>query len=1068
MSISQDYLRQLAAAASTLDERMHGDGLSGDDSMPCDLVDARLGAWRRIVARGDDPCFNRRLRWDDLDRPSVQRLLGTIRLDENHPLPAWCATVTEIMTQASALASENPQRLCDPQPDEPIPFQPLLEVLLRVGRDHLARRLGKTQRHPEILSSLSRQANPALEHGLMCRLAHIGVRTLYQTFDQFRADRDTSMGCYEAFTIRLLGDGFNAFFCEFPVLARLWSLAIDQWAVSTAEFLVRLAVDWPCLVAKFDAPQQIQVAEIEPLLSDSHEGGRFVISLGFGDERGVVYKPRSLRLEAGFEQLLAWIARQDEQLCLRTPGVIDLGTHGWAERIGHEPCLDAEAVKRYYDRAGMLLCLVHLLEVTDLHWENLIASGEHPMLVDLETLLHPRKRLPAETGSGAEQVAWLRFVHSVRHTGLLPHRDDLGVCFCDSSGLGGVNDFDGTMQQSQWREINTDRMERAMVQGPLPRHGNRVMLDGVVIHPREYVNQVREGFERMYRFVIAHRDALLSPDGPLQPFKDGMARFVFRGTAAYGRVHQHALTPQLLRNGVDRSLAIEALSRIYLCDEDRPAIWPLFAAERRAMEQLDVPRFNVSTLSSDLVVDGMTLTGYFETSGHAAICAKIRATSEENLAFECLQIDASLYSPLAPTPDEGNHSRVEGGERAVQSDNGALIAAANQLADLLARRVIRGMDGSATWFELRTLAAEHRYQVMPISLSLGNGTAGVLLFLSALANLTRLSETCQSLLEGVRIHLRQQLKSEDYVRDVVPLGALDGRTSIVYGLTRAGLLLDDSTLIEKALRLVDSITPDDIGADRQFDVVGGAAGAILAVLPLLNLTGEARVRKFVMACGEHLLTHRRSSATGHRSWATLADRLLTGFSHGATGIALALARAAVATGTEAFFAAAEEAIAYESTCFDSEAGNWPDLRPDVENPFACTWCHGAPGIALARTLLLDVLDTQTVRHEIDRALMTTREYRRDEIDHLCCGGFGRAEVLMEVGRLLNRPALLDEGRTLIERILKRAETRGGFALRSGPLALVPNAGLFHGLSGIGYTLLRLVAPSRLPSVLTFA
>ena len=53
---------------------------------------------------------------------------------------------------------------------------------------------------------------------------------------------------------------------------------------------------------------------------------------------------------------------------------------------------------------------------------------------------------------------------------------------------------------------------------------------------------------------------------------------------------------------------------------------------------------------------------------------------------------------------------------------------------------------------------------------------------------------------------------------------------------------------------------------------------------------------------------------------------LTGYSHGAAGIALALLELAARTGAEGFRSAARGAIDYERSLFSSEAGNWPDLR----------------------------------------------------------------------------------------------------------------------------------------------
>ena len=62
--------------------------------------------------------------------------------------------------------------------------------------------------------------------------------------------------------------------------------------------------------------------------------------------------------------------------------------YGWVEYVEYQPCSDETAVERFYQRAGMLLCSIYVLRGNDCHHENLIASGEHLVLIDMETLLH--------------------------------------------------------------------------------------------------------------------------------------------------------------------------------------------------------------------------------------------------------------------------------------------------------------------------------------------------------------------------------------------------------------------------------------------------------------------------------------------------------------------------------------------------------------------------------------------------------------------------------------------------------------------------------------------------------
>jgi lantibiotic modifying enzyme len=188
-------------------------------------------------------------------------------------------------------------------------------------------------------------------------------------------------------------------------------------------------------------------------------------------------------------------------------------------------------------------------------------------------------------------------------------------------------------------------------------------------------------------------------------------------------------------------------------------------------------------------------------------------------------------------------------------------------------------------------------------------------------------------------------------------------------------------------------------------------GAILGLLTLYQVTGEAKVLDQAINCGQHLLSHRISEQEHPRAWKTIAQMPLTGFSHGASGIAYALLRLYAVTEDQAYLQAAQEGIAYERSVFSAAAANWPDLR-DVSNGlcqsrFMVTWCHGAPGIALSRLGGLSIYQTDEILQDVEVALQTTLKYSLQGLDHLCCGNFGRIEVLLVAAQKLFRPHLLE-------------------------------------------------------------
>jgi lantibiotic modifying enzyme len=130
-----------------------------------------------------------------------------------------------------------------------------------------------------------------------------------------------------------------------------------------------------------------------------------------------------------------------------------------------------------------------------------------------------------------------------------------------------------------------------------------------------------------------------------------------------------------------------------------------------------------------------------------------------------------------------------------------------------------------------------------------------------------------------------------------------------------------------------------------------------------------------------------------------------------------------------------------------------------------SWCYGAPGIGLARLGGLPVLDTPQVRNDIQAALQTTLTTGLSSTDNLCCGNGGCIELLVAASGRLGQPHLLEVARQWASVLVHRATQRGGFHLLTQLPRQAFNPGLFQGYAGVGYELLRVAFPERIPSLL---
>jgi len=219
-------------------------------------------------------------------------------------------------------------------------------------------------------------------------------------------------------------------------------------------------------------------------------------------------------------------------------------------------------------------------------------------------------------------------------------------------------------------------------------------------------------------------------------------------------------------------------------------------------------------------------------------------------------------------------------------------------------------------------------------------------------------------------------------------------------------------------------------------------------------------------CGEHLLRQSRVGAQGRRSWVGhgFGPRALNGMSHGAAGFAYALALLSAAAGREDFAQAAAECIAFENSSYDPNRNNWPDLRGGGEPSWLCQWCYGAPGIGLARIAASKrgAIAGNAVAADISNAVDGAQRGWPSAVDTLCCGTLGSVEFFCEAAGALGRGELRELASQRLMAVLQAARSAGDYRWNSGTGQF--NLGLFRGLAGVGYTLLRRLDGS-LPNVL---
>jgi type 2 lantibiotic biosynthesis protein LanM len=1055
----------------------------GASSFPRALerAQARPLGWKSEKSFQRGPLFEERLALDSLSEPDLLAILAEPAANlkaRSQEVPEWLAALqdafehTECERELIALLEESGR-------DHALGgVLPALGPLFQRGLVSVQRRVEALQRHrpslPFDTAMLPTVFVAALAPAVLFKISKPVILELNIARLEERLEGATGQDRFLDFVRRLTHDqGILPLLAKYPVLARQLVVDIDQWADYLSEFLTHLSTDWDAVCQTF-TPDLGELVEVEAGKGDTHRRGRSVLLLRFSSGKKLLYKPKPLAVDVHFQELLGWLNERGAHPPLRPLKLLNRGTYGWSEFVRTSPCSSEEEVRRFYQRQGGYLAVLYALDATDLHNENLIAAGEHPMLVDLEALFHPyvqgKESIPYELAAaeGLDESVW--------QVGLLPRLvwsdgDSPGI---DTSGLGGLPGQMNPHRLIGWDKPGTDEMRVIRRRTEMPDSENRPRLGDEDVDVLHYADAIVTGFTEMYQLLCEHKDALLAEQ--LSRFEDDEVRVLVRNTNVYALLLYEGFHPDLLRDALDRD---RFLDRLWMEAAQHRYLPRVIGAERRDLLRGDIPVFTTTPGSRTIFTsEHEPLPGFLEASGLEGVRRRLRQLGDEDLCRQRWIIEASLAT-LQRTGENRIPRPTRPSDQSASVQPKHLLALATSIGRRLDELAFQSAE-SASWLALGPVQ-ESTWGLFPAGPDLYAGNGGVVLFLAYLSAVTgdpshgRLAERA---LMSVRrqVHAWLEDAEEAGSESPPPVGAFEGLGSIVYVLAHLGALWDDGDLLTEAEELVETLRPY-VSRDKRLDVIYGSAGCILSLFALHEVRPSSRTLEVAIRCGERLLATARRMPHGI-AWTTLDDQPpLGGFSHGTAGIAYSLLTLADRSGQDRFRSAALGALDYDRSLFIPALNNWADLRvfpdrePDPDQTGMHTeksmvaWCHGAAGIGLGRLGALGQLDDARTREEIRRAVQATTGYGFSMNHSLCHGALGNLELLLTAARVLDRAEDHD--------VLDRATAVLVASIdATGPVTAVPlgvdTPGFMMGLAGIGYELLRLAEPEKVPSVLLLA
>ena len=479
--------------------------------------------------------------------------------------------------------------------------------------------------------------------------------------------------------------------------------------------------------------------------------------------------------------LKAFLLKLEEKGFLFVPGTVRVtasyGTEYDVEFVEHTEAETEEDVHLFYKRCGSLLFLAYLFHSNDLHFENIVAHGAYPVIVDYETLLCGDSRRVG----GQDPMSLL---DTVIRSHLLPNWIRLEDRDVDLGGITG----DGN---------------------------NRLYWKGKPTNPAFYKLDIIEGFESAYSFCWEHAGFV---EEQLHVFDHCRFRRILRPTQLYMKLIAGS---QKKESGLRERWLRQLLSRAYLKDIDPDRIRKaskVLEEEVDAVLREEVPLF--WTWGTGLALccrEEVMQEDFLAVSPVDYAADRLRALSETDCVDQA-KIIAMAIDTVAPLRDL-NYNIVSGEE------------------DVYSRVIARleetniGLLASG-WIGLERDAKDTLY-LQSRGFGLYSGLLGILCCYAAVYYKTGRKDVLEKLLRHYEGYHRYAIPEAGEISLCDMLAGLnEGAGGHIKALFHLSELTGEDIFSKDAVRIADAVDLSEEWPEGCTDVLSGYAGLALALADL--------------------------------------------------------------------------------------------------------------------------------------------------------------------------------------------------------------------------------------------
>lgn len=824
------------------------------------------------------------------------------------------------------------------------------------------------------------------------------------------------------------------FFDHYPVLTRLYAETIDFQLINFRELMQALFESGSELNRVFQVEQPISLTGLKMGAGDSHDQGKSVAILTFSNEINVVFKPKNLMIGERFDHFVQEVNKMEPTFDFYLTTKIVKENYTFEECLIYSECLTQDEVTHYYRQFGQTVALVYLLNGNDFHLENVLAFGQYPVLIDLETII--QNHFPMPDSENAIVKVMQENGESVVMSGLVPiylfeERAEADVEGATKgiqlSALSGgeqklpykvlkLVNFDSVNMQFKYQEHITDAAE------------NIPLYKGEKVDFVPYIETIIAGFKEFSAFAMKNKETLAFLAE--KTFSDCLVRNVIKTTQSYGDLLDYSTHPTCMVDYIEREKLFENLW-MHGYSNSNPVPY-----EVRDMLQHDVPIFFNPTSTKDLIASqGEIIKDMYQEKAIDLEVQRLRNFSEleEKEQLDYLKTSFGLYHST-----DLQEKTIPLNEQTHQVN---FLDGATAVGEAVLEAAFLGEE-SIAWKDIEETTPDN-YVVNVMNENFYDGITGMYLYFSELYHITKNQKFQKpyELAEALVLKLE-----EDYVDSI---SAFYGSFAAVYPLLYTYQYNHEPKLLETAESIANKYMERYENENvESYDWNGGTASIIKVFVHLYQQTNK---KAYFLFAKQLLLD------------LELAQITQGGFAHGYSGVIHAANSLLKIENDPEIMLIIKTCLVKERTTFDPVKKGWLDLRP-TPPMINDLWCYGSTGIGLAYLDLWNSgFEDARLAEEIQIAAeRLINQQKRD--DCLCHGNFGDLEFLIEYSKTdLATKQQKEQIRVKIQQAHQKIQDE---QYTFEGLPTIPKYGLFTGLAGIGHELLRIHTADQVADILT--